>query len=478
MGSFRPSNVWPNLVAKLDCQPLMLTSEEQLKLVRKNAHQRALQLVTRTYSLLSRNWSRARCTVGWSLETECPAFPHYVIEEHVRRVRKSGIHSSGFKDFLLKPELLRATVYQYYHSTSEKLNVQHECIPQEILGMDVICQAKAGMGKTAVFVLSTLQQIEPIPGQFAALVLCRTRELAYQKLILALLIVNSDVLVILRVKKMMGVFFHLGRGRHPGNWCVQGALHRGAELIDDMLDVVRKERRRLPSRFKRGQTQSIFNLQFSPSMYQLLIIWGKKKEKNQWYKSFMDIAFTDIACCVLPSLAPSFLYNVQDGAVLSAIFDESFPFKLSKEALLSANRDIDASFCKVKFMYLMMYYTCFIICTDENIYIVKDASKYNINYGTTATVVVVLLADNQMLVANLGDRKAFFVFSTVCRVARDKRADGVSSSLKEYHHLKSMASNGLTYLFTKKLTNDHHPYRHDENPGLNLLEAISRSGLV
>lgn len=59
-------------------------------------------------------------------------------------------------------------------------SVQHECIPQAILGMDVICQAKSGMGKTAVFVLSTLQQIEPVAGQVAALVLCHTRELAYQ----------------------------------------------------------------------------------------------------------------------------------------------------------------------------------------------------------------------------------------------------------------------------------------------------------
>ncbi|PNX81750.1 DEAD-box ATP-dependent RNA helicase 56-like protein, partial [Trifolium pratense] len=46
--------------------------------------------------------------------------------------------------------------------------------------MDVLCQAKSGMGKTAVFVLSTLQQIDPVPGQVSALVLCHTRELAYQ----------------------------------------------------------------------------------------------------------------------------------------------------------------------------------------------------------------------------------------------------------------------------------------------------------
>ncbi|KAJ7515105.1 hypothetical protein O6H91_23G071400 [Diphasiastrum complanatum] len=88
-----------------------------------------------------------------------------------------GIHSSGFRDFLLKPELLRAIVDCGFEHPSE---VQHECIPQAILGMDVICQAKSGMGKTAVFVLSTLQQIEPVQGQVAALVLCHTRELAYQ----------------------------------------------------------------------------------------------------------------------------------------------------------------------------------------------------------------------------------------------------------------------------------------------------------
>ncbi|KTF91534.1 hypothetical protein cypCar_00023384 [Cyprinus carpio] len=51
-----------------------------------------------------------------------------------------------------------------YHEAPE-VPVQHECIPQAILGMDILCQAKSGMGKTAVFVLATLQQIEPVDGQ-------------------------------------------------------------------------------------------------------------------------------------------------------------------------------------------------------------------------------------------------------------------------------------------------------------------------
>lgn len=35
-------------------------------------------------------------------------------------------------------------------------------------------------GKTAVFVIATLQQIEPVAGQVGVIVLCHTRELAYQ----------------------------------------------------------------------------------------------------------------------------------------------------------------------------------------------------------------------------------------------------------------------------------------------------------
>ncbi|KAG2279605.1 hypothetical protein Bca52824_050825 [Brassica carinata] len=119
------------------------------------------------------------------------------------KVNGDAVKNSGFRDFLLKPELLRAIVDSGFEHPSEgkctryggytllingsfaaiffgSPSVQHECIPQAILGMDVICQAKSGMGKTAVFVLSTLQQIEPAPGQVSALILCHTRELAYQ----------------------------------------------------------------------------------------------------------------------------------------------------------------------------------------------------------------------------------------------------------------------------------------------------------
>jgi len=89
----------------------------------------------------------------------------------------ASIHAAGFREFMLKPELLRATGDCGFEHPSE---VQNECIPQAILGVDVLCQAKSGMGKTAVFVISVLQQIDPESGVVSALILCHTRELAYQ----------------------------------------------------------------------------------------------------------------------------------------------------------------------------------------------------------------------------------------------------------------------------------------------------------
>jgi ATP-dependent RNA helicase UAP56/SUB2 len=89
----------------------------------------------------------------------------------------SAVHLSSFRDFVLKPELVHAIADCGFEHPSE---VQFEAIPQAILGTDVLCQAKSGMGKTAVFVLTVLQQLEPVQGEVSSVVLCHTRELAYQ----------------------------------------------------------------------------------------------------------------------------------------------------------------------------------------------------------------------------------------------------------------------------------------------------------
>jgi superfamily II DNA/RNA helicase len=58
-----------------------------------------------------------------------------------------SMHTVSFRDLLLKPEILRSIQECGFEHPSE---VQQECIPQAILGVDVICQAKSGMGKTVI----------------------------------------------------------------------------------------------------------------------------------------------------------------------------------------------------------------------------------------------------------------------------------------------------------------------------------------
>lgn len=97
--------------------------------------------------------------------------------DRTKDVGYAGTTMSGFRDFLLKAELLRAITDHGFEHPSE---VQQDAIPVAVLGGDIICQAKSGMGKTAVFVLATLQQLNPVVGQVDTLVLAHTREVAVQ----------------------------------------------------------------------------------------------------------------------------------------------------------------------------------------------------------------------------------------------------------------------------------------------------------
>jgi ATP-dependent RNA helicase UAP56/SUB2 len=63
---------------------------------------------------------------------------------------------AGFKDFMLKEELIRAIQEAGFEKPSE---VQNTTINKAVNGRDILCQAQAGTGKTAVFVISILNQL-------------------------------------------------------------------------------------------------------------------------------------------------------------------------------------------------------------------------------------------------------------------------------------------------------------------------------
>jgi len=118
--------------------------------------------------------------VDYEDEPEATTLPSDMkdVVETTKKDTHVAVHESGFSDFLLKPELLRAIGDCGFEHPSE---VQHECIPEAILGTDLLCQAKSGMGKTAVFVLSVLHLLgKEDVDHTSCLVLCHTRELAFQ----------------------------------------------------------------------------------------------------------------------------------------------------------------------------------------------------------------------------------------------------------------------------------------------------------
>jgi len=88
-----------------------------------------------------------------------------------------GVHSTSFKDMVLRPELQQSVVDHGFEHPSD---VQQKCIPQAIMGVDVLCQAVSGMGKTAVFVLSSLHCLGDNPEPASVLVLAHAKELAHQ----------------------------------------------------------------------------------------------------------------------------------------------------------------------------------------------------------------------------------------------------------------------------------------------------------
>jgi len=58
--------------------------------------------------------------------------------------------------------------------------IQEEAIPVALMGRDILARAKNGTGKTAAFVIPTLEKIKPRVNKIQALILVPTRELALQ----------------------------------------------------------------------------------------------------------------------------------------------------------------------------------------------------------------------------------------------------------------------------------------------------------
>ncbi|XP_074316167.1 uncharacterized protein LOC141652544 isoform X2 [Silene latifolia] len=129
----------------------------------------------------------------------------------------------------------------------------------------------------------------------------------------------------------------------------------------------------------------------------------------------------------------------------SDTYGKSFQLEILKEALLRTLSDIDSRFS-------------------------NEAYKYNLESGSTATVV--LMVDDQILVANLGDSKALLCSekyqspadakATAVRMYMQKRRGGEILRFKDCESCKIVTSEAVAHLMVKELTSDHRPDRDDE----------------
>ena len=84
---------------------------------------------------------------------------------------------NDWEDLNVKTELLRGI---YANGFEKPSPIQRQAILPIFAKRDVIAQAQSGTGKTATFVIGTLQNLESIPKFIKILVLAPTRELANQ----------------------------------------------------------------------------------------------------------------------------------------------------------------------------------------------------------------------------------------------------------------------------------------------------------
>ncbi|XP_020586036.1 uncharacterized protein LOC110028503 isoform X2 [Phalaenopsis equestris] len=127
----------------------------------------------------------------------------------------------------------------------------------------------------------------------------------------------------------------------------------------------------------------------------------------------------------------------------STIFDDAFHLEILKESLLRTIHDIDVTFS-------------------------KEALKANLDSGSTATIV--LIADDRILAANVGDSKAFLCskssdpfleIGSKSKLNRRRRHEAAISPINAYEGSKMGNYNAVRY-YAKELTRDHHLARDDE----------------
>ncbi|EAL93020.1 DExD/H-box ATP-dependent RNA helicase dhh1 [Aspergillus fumigatus] len=118
------------------------------------------------------NLGEANSELRWKEQLNMPAKDARPQTEDVTATK--GLE---FEDFYIKRELMMGIFEAGFEKPSP---IQEETIPVALTGRDILARAKNGTGKTAAFVIPTLERINPKSTKTQALILVPTRELALQ----------------------------------------------------------------------------------------------------------------------------------------------------------------------------------------------------------------------------------------------------------------------------------------------------------
>lgn len=109
---------------------------------------------------------------NWKSKLSLPPRDERVQTEDVTLTR-----GTEFEDFYLKRELLMGIFEKGFEKPSP---IQEHTVPIAIFGRDILARAKNGTGKTAAFVIPSLEKVDPKQDYIQIMMIVPTRELALQ----------------------------------------------------------------------------------------------------------------------------------------------------------------------------------------------------------------------------------------------------------------------------------------------------------
>ncbi|KAL6721224.1 DExD/H-box ATP-dependent RNA helicase dhh1 [Lecanora helva] len=174
-----------------------------------------------------------------------------------------------FEEFVLKRDLLKGIHAAGFERPSP---IQEETIPVALTGRDVLARAKNGTGKTAAFVIPTLERIEPKNHKTQALILVPTRELALQ---------TSQVCKTLGQHLGISVMVSTGgTGLKDDILRLDNTVHIIVGTPGRIADLARKELVKLDecTTFVMDEADKLLSPEFTPTIEQLLSFHPKERQ--------------------------------------------------------------------------------------------------------------------------------------------------------------------------------------------------------